>query len=96
MACWGGIALAVAAAAKRRAVAGTIVGVAALAAYLLDYLGRAWDPARTIGSLTPFHFFEPMSLVSGAPLNTGNIAALVAIGSMATIVGAVILSRRDI
>jgi hypothetical protein len=96
MVCWGGIALAVAVASKRRVVAGTLVGVAALAAYLLDYLGRAWDPARTIGSFTPFHFFEPMTLVSGAPLSTQNTAALVAIGLTATIVGAVILSRRDI
>ena len=93
---WGGIALAVAVASKRRVVAGTLVGVAALAAYLLDYLGRAWDPARTIGSLTPFHFFEPMTLVSGASLSARNIAGLVAIGLIATIIGAVVLSRRDI
>jgi hypothetical protein len=94
--CWGGIALAVAVASKRRIVAGTIAGVAALAAYLLDYLGRAWDPARRIGSLTPFHFFEPMALVSGAPLDMRNGAALIAIGLIATIAAASMLSRRDI
>jgi ABC-2 type transport system permease protein len=96
MVCWAGIALAVAVASRRRAVAGTVVGVAALAAYLLDYLGRAWDPARTIGSMTPFHFFEPMTLITGAPLSLRNVTALVSIGLIGTIIGAVILSRRDI
>src|SRR5262249_28996346 len=42
--CWGGLALAAAAAARRRAIAAGLTGVAALTAYLIDYLGRIWDP----------------------------------------------------
>jgi ABC-2 type transport system permease protein len=96
MVCWGGIAFAVAAASRRRAVAAGITGVAALAAYLLDYLGRAWEPARAIGSLTPFHFFDPVTLITGASLSMRNVAALVALGLIGTTVGALIFSRRDI
>src|SRR5207247_591541 len=42
--CWGGLALAVASAVRRRAVASGLTGIAALATFLLDYLGRVWDP----------------------------------------------------
>src|SRR4029079_8725621 len=47
MACWGGVTLDVASGARRRAAAGATAGVAAIAAYLLDYLGRAWAPAAS-------------------------------------------------
>jgi ABC-2 type transport system permease protein len=94
--CWAGIALAIAAAARRRAVASGLSGLAALAAYLLDYLGRVWDPAREASRLSPFHYFEPMSLISGAPLSGRNVATLVAIGLVGAIASAVIFSRRDL
>lgn len=94
--CWGGIALAVAAAVKRRATAGGLSGVVALAAYLLDYLGRAWDPARFVSQLSPFHYFEPMSLISGAGLSGRNVAVLLATGLFGTAVSYALLSRRDL
>jgi beta-exotoxin I transport system permease protein len=96
MVCWGGVGFAVAAVSRRRAVAAGVTGGGALAAYLLDYLGRAWEPARTIGSMTPFHFFEPMTLITGAPLSIRNVIMLIAIGLIGTIVGGVIFSHRDI
>ena len=96
MACWAGVALAIAAAVRRRAVAVAIAAACALAAYLLDYLGRAWDPARAISRLSPFHYFEPMTLVMGQPLSGRNITVLLAIGLAATALSYVIFARRDI
>jgi ABC-type transport system involved in multi-copper enzyme maturation permease subunit len=96
MACWAGVGLAVAVSVKRRVVAATSVGVIALAAYLLDYLGRAWEPARAISRLSPFHFFDPTALVTGAPLNRFNVTVLIAIGMVGTIAAAIVFSRRDI
>jgi hypothetical protein len=94
--CWGGLALAAASAVRRRATASGLAAVAALATYLLDYLGRIWDPARWLSTLSPFHYFEPSSLVTGAPLNARHVAVLLAIGLAGTFVGYGIFSRRDL
>jgi len=94
--CWGGVALAVSSAVRRRATASGATAIAALAAYLLDYLGRVWDPARYVSRLSPFHYFEPMSLLSGAPLNRRNIAVLLAVGLLGTTASYIAFSRRDL
>jgi ABC-2 type transport system permease protein len=94
--CWGGLALAAATAARRRAVASGSTGVVALAAFLLDYLGRMWDPVSRISPLSPFHYFEPMTLIAGAPLNGRHLAVLFAMGVAGTVAGYVIFARRDL
>ncbi len=94
--CWGGIALAVAAGARRRATAAGLTAVATLGAYLLDYLGRIWDPARLASRLSPFHYFEPMTLISGGPMNVANLAVLASIGMAGTVIAYVRFARRDL
>jgi ABC-2 type transport system permease protein len=94
--CWGGIALAIAAAARRRATASGAAAVAALAMYLVDYLARIWDPARALATLSPFHYFEPMTLVTGAAIDARDVATLVAIGAAGTAVAYIVFSRRDL
>ena len=96
MACWAGVTLAIASAARRRAVAGASAGAAALAAYLLDYLGRAWEPARLVSTVSPFHYFDPMSLIGRQPLSRSNIGVLVGIAVTGAVIGYVVFSRRDI
>lgn len=82
--------------ARRRAVASGASGVAALAAYLLDYLGRVWDPARAVSGLSPFHYFEPMSLISGAGLSGRNVVVLLAAGLVGTAASFIVFARRDL
>ena len=94
--CWGGLALAAASAARRRATASGAIAVAALAMYLLDYLGRVWDPASYLSTLSPFHYFEPMTLVSGTPLRVRDVAVLLAIGGAGAAASYAIFSRRDL
>jgi hypothetical protein len=94
--CWGGLALAAASAARRRAVAAGMTGIAALVAYLVDYLGRVWDPLSRVSPLSPFHYFEPMTVITGAPLNITNLAILFAIGTGGAIVAHVIFGQRDL
>jgi ABC-2 type transport system permease protein len=94
--CWGGVALAVAAGARRRATAAGLTAVTALAAYLVDYLGRIWDPARFAGRLSPFHYFEPMPLISGAPINVTNLAVLYGIAIGGVLVAYLRFARRDL
>jgi len=94
--CWGGIALALAAAARRRATASGLTGIAALATYLLDYLGRVWDPARRLSEMSPFHYFEPMSLIGGAGLSARNVATLLTTGLLGAAASFIVFSRRDL
>jgi ABC-2 type transport system permease protein len=96
MTCWGGVALALASAVRRRATAGATTGILALASYLLDYLGRAWEPASGISVLSPFHYFEPNGLVAGQMLNVTDLLVLATIGIGGIVIGLAVFSRRDI
>jgi ABC-2 type transport system permease protein len=93
---WAAVALAFAAGVRRRAVAGGSVGVLALAAFLLDYLGRLWKPAEAVAKLSPFRYFSPFELIMGGALPSKSVAVLVSI-AVAGFAGAYVLfQRRDI
>jgi hypothetical protein len=81
---------------RRRSVAAAVAGVLALATYLLDYLGRAWEPAATVSKLSPFHYFEPMTVVMGQSLNLASTALLIAIGLAGATASYIAIARRDI
>ena len=96
MTCWGGITLAIGMVSRRRAVAASIAGLLALSTYLLDYLGRAWEPAATISRLSPFHYFEPMAVITTQSLSAANATVLIAVGIAGAIASYVAIGRRDI
>ncbi|PYR27717.1 MAG: hypothetical protein DMF98_05080 [Acidobacteria bacterium] len=96
MLCWSGVTLAIAVAVRRRAVGVAVSGVTALAAYLLDYLGRAWEPARSISALSPFHYFEPTALILGQPLSGRNMSVLLGIAVAGSAISYFVFARRDI
>ena len=96
MVCWAGVALAAATAVRRRAVAGALVGLAALGTFLLDYLGRAWEPAHAISRVSPFHYFEPTTIIAGQALRPSDLATLNGIGIAGIAVAYIVFSRRDI
>jgi ABC-2 type transport system permease protein len=93
---WSGVALAIASTSKRRSVAGGIVGLVALAAFLLDYVGLLWKPAERLAWLSPFRYYRPFDLVMGNSLPAKNLVVLgaIAIGGFAA--AYVLFSRRDI
>jgi beta-exotoxin I transport system permease protein len=96
MTCWGGITLAIGMLSRRRAVAASVAGLLALSTYLLDYLGRAWEPAATISRLSPFHYFEPMVVITTQSLSAANATILIAVGVAGAIASYVAIGRRDI
>ena len=96
MLAWSGVAMAVGAASRRRGVAGAIVGFLALAAFLLDYVGRLWEPAQKIAWLSPFRYYNPFELVMGNPLPSKNIIVLGGIWVLGSIAAYIVFSRRDI
>ncbi len=94
--CIGGISLAVGAASRRRGSAAGLVGVAALALFFLDYLARIWKPASSVAWLTPFHYFDAMSVVLGQPLPGWHLLMLGGIGAAGVVLAFVIFTRRDL
>ena len=94
--CCGGIALAAGAAARRRGVAGAAAGFAVFALFLLDVVARVWEPARQVGLVSPFHYFEPIRLVSGLPVGWAHPAFLLAVGAAGLAAALVIYSKRDL
>ena len=74
--CFGGAALAASAWARRRASALAPVAVAAVAAYLLDLLGKMWAPAETLSRLSPFHYFNGGAILAGTADPMRDLAVL--------------------
>ena len=96
MLAWSGVALAIASTARRRSAAGAVAAVLALAAFLVDYLGRLWQPAEALAWFSPFRYFSPFDLVMGAPLPLKNVAVLLGIALAGFLAAYVLFSRRDI
>jgi len=94
--CVGGWALAIAAASRRRSVAGTISGVATLVLFLVDYLARAWKPADAVAWLSPFHYFRARELLMGQPLSLSNLAVLFIAGAIGMALAWLVFARRDL
>ena len=94
--CWGGVAMAIGAASSRRSVAGGAAGLLALATFLLDYVGRLWQPAQSVAWLSPFRYYNPFDLITGNPLPYKNLVVLGAIALAGFAAAYVLFARRDI
>jgi hypothetical protein len=88
--------MAIAVRAPRRGVAGAATGVLALAAFLMDYVGRVWPAAQTWARLSPFHYFSPLELVMGTPLRAAHLTVLLGVGCAGIATSYVLFARRDI
>jgi beta-exotoxin I transport system permease protein len=94
--CWGGVAMAIGAASRRRSVAGAITGLLALATFLLDYVARIWQPAGAVWWLSPFRYYSPFELLMGKALPAGNVIILIGVAVLGFALAYVFFSRRDI
>jgi ABC-2 type transport system permease protein len=95
-ACWGGVAMAIGAASRRRGVAGGTTGMLALTAFLLDYVGRLWQPLESAARLSPFRYYNPSDLIVGEPLPLKNLVVLGSIAVAGFAAAYVLFARRDI
>lgn len=93
---WNALALAVASTSSRRGVAGGIAGVIALVTFLLDYIARIWDAAKTVAWLSPFSYFSPLEMVTGGELPRQHAAVLIGIAVTGYLTAYAVFLRRDI
>ena len=68
----------------------------ALAAFLLDYVGRLWQAAEKAAWLSPFRYYNPLDLVMGKSLPEKNLAILGAIAAVGFAMAYVLFARRDV
>jgi len=93
---WGGVALALASAAKRRAVAAAAGGFLAFAGFVIDYVGRFWSAVEPASRVSPFHYFDPFGLIGGARLEWSNLAVLAGVFAGGAAIAAVVYAKRDL
>jgi ABC-2 type transport system permease protein len=96
MLCWSAVALAIGSASRRRGFAGAFGGLLALATFLLDYVGRLWQPAESAAWLSPFRYYSPFDLVMGNPLPVKNLVVLGGIAGAGFVSAYILFARRDI
>ncbi len=94
--CIGGVSLAVAAIGRRRATVGGVLGIGGLALFLVDYVARIWKPATHVAWLSPFHYFDAMTMVMGGGLPVWHVEVLVGAGAAGVALAFVLFSRRDL
>jgi ABC-2 type transport system permease protein len=93
---WGSVALAIAAVSKRRATAVAIVGLMVFVTYVLDYVGRFWHGVAMISRVSPFHYYNPMQIIGGAPARAGDIAVLTLLAVAGCLVAHTAYAKRDL
>ena len=95
-ACLGGFALLVATFSRRWMTAFTTVMLAALVAYLIDFLAIGWRPMRMIAWLSPFHYYPALSVVAGDAATGRNLSVLFAAASIFIALAYWQFQRRDL
>ncbi len=93
---WGGITLAITSVTRRRAIPAAVAGLLALASYLVDYLARFWNPARSVNWLCPFHYFNALDLVSSGTLPRRDICVLGVVAASGICLAYLLFERRDL
>lgn len=93
---WGGITLAIASCSRRRATAAASTGLLAFVMFVLDYIGRFWEKAEGVATISPFHYYDPFGLIGGNPLPVAHVVVLGAIFVAGSILACVMYSRRDL
>ncbi|MGD9723423.1 MAG: ABC transporter permease subunit [Pirellulales bacterium] len=92
----GGFSWLVSAGSNRRGPAMTVVFVALLASFLINFLAQFWDPADRISWLSVLYYYRPMFILRDGVLPWSDLAALG--GTFAVLWGAaaVVFGRRDV
>ena len=92
----GAAGLAVAARTSRRGAALAIVGVGAVALYLVEIVGEAWPAASWIARVSPFHYFHGAEVLGGTAMPLLDLSVLLALGLTAVAIAYREFERRDL
>lgn len=94
--CLGGLSLALAAVLPRRGAAAGAAGIAAFALYLLNALADVSSAFQRYGPYSPFHYYQPMAIVSGGTRWVGDVILLIGVAAILALFGYAAWARRDL
>ena len=94
--CFGAAALAASGWARRRGSALAAIAIAAVALFLVDFLGLWWSPAEALARFTPFFYFHGGPLLAGTADPLRNVTVLGATTLACTVCAYVRFARRDL
>ncbi len=94
--CFATLALLVATLSKRWTTAFTSMMLVVLVTYMIDFLAIGWRPMRTISWMSPFYYYEPLSIIAGdAPMGR-DVGVLAAVASVFIVLAYWQFQRRDL
>jgi ABC-2 type transport system permease protein len=85
--CFGGLALAIAAGARRWSTAFTTAALTAVVLYLIDFLAIGWTPMRAIAWISPFHYYPALSILAGTAPAWRNVGILMTASAILCAIG---------
>jgi beta-exotoxin I transport system permease protein len=94
--CFGAASLAAAGWARRRATAQAPVALAAIALYLIDFLGAWWTALSRVSRISPFHFYQGAAIVEGRANTALDLSVLGAATAAAGALAYWRFGRRDL
>jgi beta-exotoxin I transport system permease protein len=94
--CFGSASLAASGWARRRGSAVTVVGVAAMALYLLDVLAGMWTALAGVARVSPFHYFHGGEILAGTANTAIDLTVLGGIAIAAIALAYWQFNRRDL
>ena len=68
----------------------------ALTSFFIDFLADLWEPIRKVEPLSLFHHYDPTKVVASGSLSANDMAFLLGLALVATILAILAFSRRDI
>jgi len=94
--CFGAATLAAAGWARRRAEAQAPLALAAIALYLIDFLGVWWRGLWPLQRFSPFHFYQGSAILEGRANTAFDLSVLGAATAVASAIAYWQFSRRDL
>jgi ABC-2 type transport system permease protein len=94
--CFGAFALAVAAGTTRWVTAFATAAFTVVILYLVDFLAIGWPVMRWIAWISPFHYYDALSILAGDAAPARNLTILLSSAAVFTVVAYRRFSRRDL
>ena len=94
--CWGAIAMVPAAVVHRRSVAAAIAGFLAAASSITDLVSQVWQPLKGVARLSPFHYYNALSLITGSAVPGRDLMILACVAGICFVVSFLLFCRRDL
>ena len=92
----GGLAYFVSSLCDRRSRAVSIVFSLVLGSFLINFLAQFWPPAESFAFLSVLDYYQPAQVMNAGAIPMGDVAALLAMGTVSWIIGGEIIARRNI